>query len=121
MATHEFNEPSDQSDGEARGPDGMRLGPYESYQEYLRSQEWRELREQALGRDGGRCMDCGAYATEVHHRFYPRHIGETELDHLISLCRSCHSDRPTTGTPLSPKEKRENLMSFIFRNSSDED
>ena len=121
MAPHDFSEPPDPGDFEATGPDGMLLGPYESYHEYLRSQEWSELRDQAIARDGGRCMDCGTFATEVHHRYYPPHIDETELDHLISLCRRCHSMRPATGKPLSPEEKREKLLESLFRNSRQEE
>lgn len=113
MKPHEFNEPRD-SGGEARGPDGMLLGPYESYAEYLQSEEWRTLREHVLARDGGRCIDCRGPATEVHHRVYPRHIDETELDELVAICRICHSLRDRTGTPESPEEKRERMLGKLF-------
>lgn len=114
MHPHEFNEPID-SGGEACGPDGMLLGPYESYAEYLQSEEWRILREHVFARDGGRCIDCGRSATEVHHRVYPRHIDETELDELVAICRMCHSMRDRTGTPKSPEEIRERTLERLFR------
>jgi len=113
MAPYEFNEPLNPDD-EARGPDGMLLGPYESYADYLRSEEWRTIREHILVRDGGRCIDCGRPATEVHHRIYPRHIDETELDELVAICRACHSMRARTGTPTSPEENRERVMQMLL-------
>lgn len=121
MSSYEFNEPADPSDDDARGPDGMCLGPYDSYAEYLQSDEWRYLREQAIARDGGRCIDCGGYAEEVHHRFYPDHIDETELDQLVSLCRVCHSQRPKTGSPMSPEERYKRLRKMLLGRSSYQD
>ncbi len=101
---------------EAVGPDGMLLGPYESYNEYLQSNEWHALRDQVLGRDRGKCIDCGRCATEVHHRIYPPHIDQTELDCLVSLCRICHSRRPRTGRQLSAEEQREWVNARLFGN-----
>lgn len=121
MSGHEFNNPPDPSDEEAKGPDGMLLGPYESYAEYLQSDEWRALREEVLARDNGTCIDCGCRATEVHHRVYPAHIDETEVDQLVSVCRRCHSIRPTTGTPRSPEERRENVRRLLFGRGVDEE
>ena len=121
MSGYEFNEPPDPADEEARGPDGMLLGPYESYAEYLQSDEWRTLREEVLARDGGVCIDCGRPATEVHHRVYPAHIDETEVDQLVAICRRCHSVRPSTGTPKSPEERRQNMREMLFGRFSDDE
>ncbi len=56
---------------------------------YLQSAQWKALREMALRRDSGRCVRCGANASQVHHRTYERWQHEN-LDDLESLCRPCH-------------------------------
>lgn len=95
-------------EAEAIGPDGMKLGEWSSYHDdYLKSSAWRALREQALSRDRLTCVDCGAKATEVHHRYYPEHVDQTSVDDLVSLCRPCHQIRPRTGTPMTYEERRE--------------
>jgi 5-methylcytosine-specific restriction endonuclease McrA len=66
--------------------------PNERYQQYLKSPEWRALRDQVLARDKYRCFECGARcALEVHHTTYKR-IFQEHLDDLISLCPACHDD-----------------------------
>ena len=92
---------------EGVGPDGMRLGEYESYNEYLKSGAWRALRAAAFARDLDRCIDCGRQATEVHHRNYPRYVEETTVDDLVCLCRPCHELRPRTATPMDLEEMKE--------------
>jgi predicted HNH restriction endonuclease len=60
---------------------------------YMQTDEWRELRAQALERDGFRCRLCDSKtAIEVHHRRYPR---RDEIDHvrnLTCLCATCHGN-----------------------------
>lgn len=57
---------------------------------------WENVRKRVLDRDG-RCLRCGAQATDVHHR-KPKKMGGTKnqetwfsLANLVSLCRQCHS------------------------------
>lgn len=64
-----------------------------SYEEYLDSELWRRKKWQAMGRDLGKCRDCGQDATEVHHLRYPEVYGQEILDDLVSLCRGCHQLR----------------------------
>lgn len=54
---------------------------------------WRKLREQALERDGGRCVRCGRTdQLTVHHRV-PLAEGDTmDLDGLTTLCQDCHHE-----------------------------
>ena len=60
------------------------------YNEYLKTREWAEKREQALERDGHRCRLCNTYDNlQVHHRTYQRR-GNEDLDDLTTLCKSCH-------------------------------
>ncbi|MGK0256973.1 MAG: hypothetical protein ACI96M_000401 [Candidatus Azotimanducaceae bacterium] len=60
------------------------------YHDYLSSSRWREKRRKALVRDGGKCVGCGATATQVHHLRYPRHLGQERIEDLASVCASCH-------------------------------
>jgi len=63
------------------------------YQDYLRSVFFSYIRQAVFDRDGGNCRICRKSASDVHHFQYDREtmLGET-LDHLISLCGSCHHD-----------------------------
>ncbi|MBQ9432954.1 MAG: HNH endonuclease [Synergistaceae bacterium] len=63
-----------------------------NYREYLRSERWLSLRNQALKRDGFVCQMCGSGINlRVHHVHY-EHVGtEYEIDDLVTLCEECHS------------------------------
>lgn len=68
---------------------------------------WDAARFEALVRDQARCQDCGITAPEhieengrgldVHHKVPYREFDDPETAHelsnLVTLCRSCHSDR----------------------------
>ncbi len=63
----------------------------QSYQDYLRSEQWQQLRLKVLKRDGFRCQGClAARATQVHHRSYGNVRREFCFE-LISLCDACHA------------------------------
>ena len=59
--------------------------------EYLKTPEWRALRNRVLIQAGNRCQVCGKtnLQLDVHHTSYERYGGE-QLSDLIVLCRSCH-------------------------------
>lgn len=60
--------------------------------EYLKSDAWQRKRYVVLKRDNWRCIYCGAYATQVHHKRYAkRNIGKEPIDWLISVCDNCHN------------------------------
>lgn len=60
------------------------------YAEYLRSSQWRELRERVLRRANHTCEGCGiTEATAVHHLTYDR-VGNELLFDLVAVCESCH-------------------------------
>ena len=83
---------------------GMTGNLYESYGEYLRSSHWKETRDAALQRAGGRCCVCGGTdGISVHHRSYERLGAETE-DDLVVLCRSCHAIFHGAGKIPSPAD-----------------
>jgi 5-methylcytosine-specific restriction endonuclease McrA len=61
---------------------------WRSYSAYLRSEQWQKRRRFVILRDG-RCRDCGAQGTDVHHLTYGR-VGRERLSDLVLLCERCH-------------------------------
>lgn len=62
------------------------------YAKYLKSDEWREMRNRVLRRDGYVCRCCLVRAaTEVHHLTYQAKAAGFEAAFwLIAVCRECH-------------------------------
>ena len=59
--------------------------------EYLKSEEWSRKRYVVFKRDNGRCVYCGAPATQVHHKKYAKkNIGKEPVEWLVSVCDACH-------------------------------
>lgn len=52
---------------------------------------WRRLRSTALARDGGRCVECGAPASEVDHIVPVSLGGADDIANVRSLCHACHA------------------------------
>ena len=76
---------------------------YKKYQKYLKSKEFKALRDRVLERDGYRCRFCGRTLEEIsenkkislqaHHSSY-EHLGECndlEYNDLVTLCSVCHN------------------------------
>jgi len=88
--------------GIARGPlSGPRHHRWVSgnYAPTYRGSDWLRVREQALGRDGYTCQDCGfidfsAQRLHVHHIIPFRFRPVNELRWLVTLCEPCHFKRP---------------------------
>lgn len=58
-------------------------------EEYLKSEEWKTLRNTIIG-SGCNCQCCKKVkASDVHHMVY-RNIVDITLNDLIPVCRSCH-------------------------------
>lgn len=59
---------------------------------YLKSEEWKTVRIEALAREGGKCQVCGEESifNDAHHIWYPENVYETTEEHLAILCRPCH-------------------------------
>ena len=65
-------------------------GNRENYDDYLRSEHWKNMRLRILARSGGRCEGClDAPAEQVHHLTYD-HKGAEFAFELIALCAPCH-------------------------------
>lgn len=68
-----------------------RLRRWESYEEYLLSEEWKWKRDFIIARDGYKCALCPSVMNlNVHHSIYSRWGAEKPID-LITLCRKCHA------------------------------
>lgn len=63
---------------------------YNSYKEYLLSNEWHKLRIKKFKQVGYSCQICDANKNlQIHHRTYKR-IFKEELNDLTVLCEDCH-------------------------------
>jgi hypothetical protein len=65
-----------------------RLG-FSTYQEYLASDHWRNLRKRYNDSDLPQRCVCGRFRDELHHCTYER-LGEEFLTDLVPLCWRCH-------------------------------
>jgi transcription elongation factor Elf1 len=61
------------------------------YDEYLRTDEWNNIRSRAVRDAKLKCQRCGKRGKlHVHHLSYS-HLGEERDNELLVLCVSCHS------------------------------
>jgi len=66
---------------------------WDSYIEYLKSDDWRERRKILIDEAGGVCADCGEKGKQLHHENYDN-LGCEELDvDVVLLCTDCHNER----------------------------
>lgn len=62
-----------------------------TYQDYLKTDHWKRVRQEAVERAGNRCQLCNKPGTlHVHHRTY-ENIGDERPNDLIALCGYCHA------------------------------
>jgi 5-methylcytosine-specific restriction endonuclease McrA len=73
------------------------------YQAYLRSANWKAIRERSLRRANHKCELCGSNASlQVHHKTYKR-LGRERMKDLQVLCDGCHRNtHEQDGKTLSP-------------------
>lgn len=73
-----------------------------TYEEYLRSTQWRIVRRTCLKRDHFLCLVCGANTNlEVHHlRYRTLWIQTVPLD-CVTLCSACHEKTHRLFPPMS--------------------
>ncbi len=60
------------------------------YEEYLKSDQWKKLIEEAYVKAGGSCSLCWGKPEAVHHIKYPKDLKDDDLDNLIAVCKRCH-------------------------------
>lgn len=62
------------------------------YEEYIKSDAWKEKAAQRRELDDDTCQRCGAKnQLEVHHLWYD-YLGNESLNDLITLCSECHKE-----------------------------
>jgi hypothetical protein len=62
------------------------------YNNYLKSQEWYNLKNLALKYSNYKCSKCDASENlNIHHLNY-NNIGNEEISDLITVCNSCHKE-----------------------------
>lgn len=61
------------------------------YHEYLKSPEWRALKNQVVKERGPNCQLCGdKEQIHLHHMSYKR-LGKEDKRDLLLVCKSCHA------------------------------
>jgi hypothetical protein len=61
------------------------------YYEYLKSPEWRSLKNQVIKERGSACQLCGiTKQLHLHHMTYKR-LGREDKRDLLLVCKSCHA------------------------------
>lgn len=83
-----------------------------NYKEYLKSEYWKNIREQVYERDGYKCRICNSSKDIcVHHRTY-EFVGNEKLEELITLCKNCHYSfhKNNILTYKTDLERRNNLL-----------
>lgn len=65
---------------------------WDKYNKYLKTKQWRELREKVFKRDNYKCLLCGEKANTCHHLSYGMWIKFENSRRLecVSLCKKCH-------------------------------
>ena len=65
---------------------------YSSYYEYLKSDDWKRIRNLVLKRDNYKCRICKNRATQVHHkRYFQKVLTGKNIGYLVSICSDCHT------------------------------
>lgn len=64
---------------------------FRSYDHYLNSDIWKEVKRLAFAAHGTQCCRCGGEATQIHHSSYDlKTLAGSDLSHLHPICRPCH-------------------------------
>lgn len=62
-----------------------------AYRAYLKTDHWKDLRAEAVHRDGEKCCRCGSRRRiQVHHKCYRGRYEDSLLEDLETVCRECH-------------------------------
>ncbi len=78
---------------------------------YLRSEHWKQLRNQKFSEVGKRCEVCGKTTTiEVHHLSY-REIYDVLTSDLQVLCKKHHGEQHENKKPIRKKKRRQSRLS----------
>ena len=96
---------------------------WRTYDNYLKSSEWKVKRILVMERDNGTCRRCRVKADHVHHLSYER-VGAESLSDLVAVCAGCHKwIHSRNGRAWSPSLPEEHykilwLLDFIAMGST---
>lgn len=63
-----------------------------TYSDYLRSEQWIKVSNERKKIDGYTCRGCGCTKNlAAHHIVYPKRWNDTTIEHLVTLCKDCHT------------------------------
>lgn len=86
-----------------------------AYQKFLDSDFWRNISHECKKRDGFQCRKCRCKTTlQAHHIYYPEDWHQTQLHHLMTVCRRCHEHIHTLA-PLKPSGWLEDLTRKVHK------
>lgn len=72
--------------------DKVKLTRKEYRENYLRSEEWKSLRDEVMS-NHNKCQRCMLKEPhDVHHLVYKKDIFNATVEELIAVCRECHKD-----------------------------
>jgi len=88
------------------------------YRKYLKSYQWKNIKEQVITKVHNKCELCGSRNNlVVHHIKYPKVLGTETLNDLQCLCDDCHNVKCHNGSSsnskirLTKQEKRKRKIS----------
>lgn len=87
---------------------------------YLKSEQWQNVRIEALAREEGKCQICfeESIHNDAHHIWYPESIWDTTANHLVILCRPCHDFIHAMMPECKTKDEGDGKSNWIkFRNA----
>jgi 5-methylcytosine-specific restriction endonuclease McrA len=65
-----------------------------SYKEFIKSEDWQQIRKSILEERGTTCERCGQTFSkrnvQIHHKHYDNEFSYENDDDLMVLCKECH-------------------------------
>ncbi len=61
------------------------------YFQYMRSEAWRDKRQEAFKHYGRRCEKCSTSSCLVVHHSTYEHLFNEKMEDLMVLCKDCHN------------------------------
>ncbi len=88
-----------------KGYSGWKALGFNSYQEYLMSQYWKDKRDFILEHFGNKCIECGTEkGLNVHHKNYDS-VGNENTEDVTVLCFKCHKEEHNKNEGDSSKKR----------------
>jgi hypothetical protein len=67
------------------------MSEWKTYEDYLKSPEWKKIRKAVFERDAATCRLCPNPAEHAHHWRYPQDWAEDNAENCIVGCADCHA------------------------------